>query len=561
MIRLGPGWLRPRVLCLRAGIRKLRHMRPETDTRPILRRHLALAAAVSGICLLALASCTKNTDPVGGIGDVTIAFHPAAQGQQIDLSETLDFLVTVTEADTMDVNWIRNGVVISNAAEYNYVPSELGIDTLRVQVAAGTVARNYFWVINVLPSGNTLPIPVQEIAAGPGPEAGDVEVSWNRGEVGSFPLVEYVVAVSFTGPITPDNWDQAVSLRRVPHRVSTVRYVENFTVAEDEMIPGAEAWFGVRAIDDLGQMSPISANGFTTVTRAWWINGIVRDDMGLTHPGIIVASVDPQISTNTDNSGVYRLGPFRSIDRVAVRTTSSNAPISGWFDFESAPLDSITGRDFEIMLITRHLLAAGSTCTNHDGQFLLYLRYMAKTEVDPNNVDNTKQLKWESYPLRAYLPDVSSASGVAFDEAGRFALAFWNSVMGEDYFVETTDPDNAEMIFRFDQSIPLIYGRVSLLEPAGPDLVLGNVIPEKVEVYLNLDERADEQFAREVALHELGHVLGLLNHSACADAGYMMTSAGGSLLNPSPIHPDEQRAVRCIRRLAQGVDMNGYRLN
>ena len=121
----------------------------------------------------------------------------------------------------------------------------------------------------------------------------------------------------------------------------------------------------MRAVDELGQMSPVSPNGYTVITTAWWVDGIVRDDRGQTHPGIIVEATAQSISTNTDNSGEFRLGPFRSIDRIVVSTNSSNAPISGWFDFASAPLDSVAARDYEILLITRYAL--DGTCNEHQG--------------------------------------------------------------------------------------------------------------------------------------------------------------------------------------------------
>lgn len=549
------------VLCKGARIRKLDNM--TTCASKPTRNPITAAVAVVLALLIGvfwLPGCTDSTDPSGGHGPVTISFQPTAQGQEIDLSQEVDFSVNVTEVDTMAVNWWRGGVVVSNAATYTYRPSQLGVDTLRVQVAAGDVARNYYWTITVVASENTLPLPVDGVAADAGPEPGDVLVAWLRVNPGAYALDEYVVAVSHSGPITTANWDQTRELRRVPHRIDQAGYVATFTVADDGMIPGADAWFAVRAVDELGQMSPVSDNGFTNTTTAWWVDGVVRDDRDLTHPGVIVEAREQGLSTNTDNSGVFRLGPFRSIDQVVISTNSSNAPISGWFDFESAPLDSVKGRDYEILLITRHAL--DSSCTDHQGQFLNYLRFMARTRYSPNDPENTKQYKWDSYPVSVYLPEVVSGSGVNFADAVRFAMAFWDSVMGEPYFVETSDQATANVVGRFDLSEPSSYGSVRLLEPAGSQYELGNVIPEKVELYLWRSDLVNATFLKEVALHELGHVLGLLDHANCATAGYLMTTGvGGNLNQDHPIHPDEQNAVRCIRRLRQGVDMAGYSLN
>ncbi len=67
----------------------------------------------------------------------------------------------------------------------------------------------------------------------------------------------------------------------------------------------------------------------------------------------------------------------------------------------------------------------------------------------------------------------------------------------------------------------------------------------------------------EVSLHELGHTLGLLNHSDCYVPEYLMVIAGGfgALDRNEPIHLDERRAVECIRYLPQGQDISRYRVD
>jgi hypothetical protein len=102
------------------------------------------------------------------------------------------------------------------------------------------------------------------------------------------------------------------------------------------------------------------------------------------------------------------------------------------------------------------------------------------------------------------------------------------------------------------------YGEAGLELPVGG--VLGTVVPIRIRVKIAA-VITEDAFFKEVALHEFGHVLGLVDHSFfCTDAHHLMLNggAGGNLLLPDPIHPDEIRAVRTIRRLAQGVDMRGY---
>ncbi len=519
----------------------------------------ATTVLVLALFWLMVGGCSSSTDPIGDEEDPLISFSPKTQGLAINLTEDLDFSVSAPDANTLNVNWWRNGIVISNAENYNYVPTAVGVDTLKVQAQADGFARTYFWVINVESLPSTLPPPVMSILAGPGPEPGDVLVTWTKVGASAYPMNEYVVAMSFDGPISAENWSTARELRRVRHQVLQVGYEELFTVADDGMVPGADIWVAVRAVDDLLQMSLLSENGFTNTTTGWWMNGVVRDDRHQLLPGVIVASADPPLSTNTDNGGIFRLGPFRNIDRIVLATNSSNAPISGWYDFQSTELDSISGRDFEIRLIIRH--AMDVDCDLYEGQFLNYLRYMSRTRHDPLEPENDQLHKWAAFPLRAYVPDFVNEHGVDYGNAARFAMAFWDSVMGEPYFEETDVLAEAQVVFAFDNSAQHLFGEARLIEPAILDVSLGEVVPEVTEVYVRYNFES-VQLVREVALHEFGHILGLLSHSGCIDAQHLMTpGASGNLNHEHPIHPDEQNAIRTIRYLPQSIGMGSYSLS
>ncbi|MFT5234043.1 MAG: hypothetical protein ACI9UK_001829 [Candidatus Krumholzibacteriia bacterium] len=526
-----------------------------TNLYRMITRARSLTVGLTVLCFLVLVQgCSKSTDPFGEDDTGIINFTPKSQGHTITLAEEIEFLVTAPDANILNVNWIRNQQIASNEFNYVYRPSSIGADTLRVQANADGINKSYFWVITVESEPSTSPPIVPGVIGGAGPAAGDVAVSWNKVGNTSFPMKEYVIALSHTGSITALNWDQAREIRRVAHRPAVVGYQENFTVADDGMVEGAEVWLAVRAVDELGQMSPMGNNGFTVTTTSWWLNGVVEDEAGVRHPGIVVESLSPSVSTNTELNGEFKLGPFRSIDEISLKTKSSNAPISGWFDFTTTPLDSTSSDNLRIVLITRHLI--DEQCTNFGGQFLTLLKNMTRV-----NTEDPILRRWESFPLSYYIPERTNADGTDFGLAARFALAYWDSVLGGDNFVESTDQETAQFVFRFDDSANNLFGELTLLKPNGPGISVGDVVPEQMQVYVN-DAISTNQFAKEITMHEIGHGLGLFEHLQCGTSTYIMSvSVGGSLSKPHPIHRDEVKMVQTIKALPQNTDLSKYFLN
>jgi hypothetical protein len=526
--------------------------------------HIFLVAALGAVLL---AACSSSTDP-NQDGDVEVVYTPDRQFLDVTIPDTYDFQVGTNRPATLEVVWLLNRVEVGTGATYHYESGSVGFDTLTVRTVLSGATSERDWLITVLPSASLLPPPVPGVNIAHGQEPMDVLVSWNWINQSAYPITDYMVAASYDGPITADSWDQATLLGEFPHIPGQAGYSAVFTAEEHGMLPATTIWFALRGRDDRGQLSPVAEIYRHTISFAWWIEGTVRDLEHDVLPEIIIDFGGGEDRVNTDVNGFYRIGPFRDVDAVHLRTYSRNVdlpgqPLTSWYDFRAdSLLYSEAGNTHDLTLITRY--GMDDQCTSYDGQFLDFLRQMTKTDVTTQLRPDFRLYKWEDYPVRVHVPDhVRSEDGLDFGANCRLAVGYWNLVMGEDYLVEVSDPAQAQIQFQFADLGSGANGRASLAAPQLPYYYnLGDVIPEKINVAINNVVLPDAQRVQETALHELGHALGLYEHvDSCADRPYLMNLTSAGILDDGPlnaVHIDEIRMLRAIRYLPQGVDMSGF---
>jgi hypothetical protein len=519
----------------------------------------------AGLCLLLIGllwGCSSSTEPeVKPDPTPSILFSPAGQGQGMSLSQTMDFSAVAQPAASMTVNWYRGGVLVGQDPVFTYVPAEVGRDTLQVSAFTGAVQDTYYWVINVEEDVTAIPPEVSNVVVEAGPHPADVAVSWIRVSGATFPLVEYMVAFSYDGPITEGNWDQATILGRYPPVPGEVGFFKVFTEQEHDMRPGQEAWFAVRVRDDRQQLSPLMNSVRHDITWPWYLGGLVTDDAGLPIPIVGVTTGD--VSGNTDGRGIFLFNePFRNIDGIRVATSST-----GQYNFHTDPVTVQQETTYiNITLLNKYELGDPSCWS---GEYLEYLRFMTRNVEVPGVPAESQLFTWGEYPVSVYiLPGAVNEAGVDLEASCLAAIDFWNITMRNnadllgieetDYFVRTTDQEAADIVFLFEHRVQN-YGEVSLLLPVGK--VLGEVIPLKMQIWINTTVDLDDLLkVQGIALHEFGHALGLFNHSDCSNIGHLMAVAGGAgaMNRPEPIHLDEIRAIRAIRNIPQGANMANF---
>ncbi|MBU2503145.1 hypothetical protein KJ682_17580 [bacterium] len=388
---------------------------------------------------------------------------------------------------------------------------------------------------------------------------GRIEIIWWTSPPTVHPLESFLIGFSPEGPIDEAGWDQAVILAEEPAVSDRLEYSLFLEPDTSGLIPGLPVWFAVRAVDTLGQLSPIEGEHFTVLPFLADATGRVTDHLGAPLAGVPVRLTLQNgglAEAVTDPAGRFAFTEFLGDSRLAIETGMGEIQPGLFFDYRFIPTAGDDLEDIPIVLLPRH--AMDVACVHQTRNFLHYFREMTNTIQPTNNRPDTRLNKWETWPLVVYIPPDPETGSPPFQAMSSGAVALWNQIMGET-FVLTGDSGAAQVVFRFADDIPQVNGQVSILLPPGGGFI-GDVIPEKMEVYINT-VITNQQRIMEVALHELGHVLGVADHSTCSAAGYLMYISSAGVLDDGPenaIHPDEQLLVKAIRGLPQGVDTSGY---
>ena len=493
-----------------------------------------------------------------------VGFSPTESLMDIVVGDTCRFRIISSRATQTTYLWELGGQTVGQAESFLLADITAGHDTLRATAFTPDHTAQHIWDLHVFAQGELPPLPPREFFVQAGALPATVETFWRAAEPRGDPVVSYEIALSYDGAVTDANWDQAMFVAEINSVPGQEIYQAAIADTLTSLRPGAHAWLGIRSRNQAGIQSLNTPHGEVDISEPWWASGVVIDDTGAPLAGVTVRTSADTFSGQTEADGSYRIGPFRSTDTITLRTESPDIMPEGeitgaWSDALSPPLFFQQVERWDFVLITLYNLE--STCETYNGSFPAFLRGLTHTQRETDLRPNLNLYKWDSYPVTVWVPNYHSPEAYDYGTLCREAVQMWNIAMDDQYLTLVTDPDEARIVLRFGDDGDATLGEASLLEPADRSYLLGDVIPEKVEVYVR-DRLNSAQFIQEVAMHELGHALGLSRHVVCSDGSYLMATSPSGRLNDGPqnvLNQDERHALMVLRTLPQGFDMSLYR--
>lgn len=516
----------------------------------------SLAGAWLVLISALLVGCSGSSGPTIPV-NISFDYLPSAVDLELTISQNLFFKVNAPANTDFSVNWFVNGNNVFQGHTFTYFPATLGVDTLRAEVRSGTVQDDRQWQIRVVSTQNDLPPEVIPVILEDGLLPGEVSARWLGVTGTASPIRDYIVAMSYNGPLNVVNWNEAALQDTVPHD-NKLEYQRTYLLNY-----GQNVWFAVRARDERQVMSDITHAYARAVTYPWTLGVSIVDDRVAPVPQVIVkwTAIGVNYSGSTQGSGFLEIGPFRNIDRITLETQINNDGVIGeYYDYRDPAISIEEGTELDITLMP-HFGLDESCDAGFNEKFLTYFRYMTTTDRESVLRPNYRLLKWAEYPLQVYVPARENAFGLEMRPAVLDAMQAWNTVMGETYFELVETSSAADIVFYFPSL--QAYGLTTIVEPSDKDYSLGSVVPELVSIEIDSSRDTGRSTLVMVSMHELGHALGISRHAPCNGPAYLMYTSYASSIDDENggIHPDEQNMVRMIRNLPQATDMSLYVLD
>jgi hypothetical protein len=465
-----------------------------------------------------------------------VSVDPPEPNITVILGGSIAFAISATDPEGKPLGYVYTigDSIVSVSRRYTYESTSVGTFDVRAVVSDGESFVSHTWTVRVAaePDANP-PAKIVVVSLGPGVESGEVDIEWTAvGDDGMTGLPSYYILRTSPMPITDEHaWN-----------LSSERFGEPAPVLAGEIMhmivrdlpPAQTVFVAVRAVDDFGNISPISELA-STRSRGMKVFGTVRDAVTASPiQGVRVRLSSAGDTTGTDGSFVLSDLPAGT-SLIAAEDETSPAEFGDYFNV----LRPYTIRDEDVLDIW--MLPNISLDTGEYSSFLDFYNQMTALEGVTRNLLG----RWD-IPCRVYVPPLV-ANNIDYRQTVVDILREWESEIGI-------------AVFEFVESIPDTGFYVDFNAGVDRESYLvtqhdkdGLQIQGRIAIRTVYTE-AELPILQVIIRHEVGHALGM-RHST--DVNHLMIEGRF----PAVTHPsrDEVALVKAMYRIPRGTPPEWFR--
>jgi len=461
---------------------------------------------------------------------VIVSVMPSTPEITVIVGASVEFLISAEDPEGKPLSYVYTieETIVGVARQFVYHATVVGTFNIRAVVSDGETFASYTWTVQVAAEGDyTPPARVVITSIGPGVESGEVEIEWTAvGDDGMEGLPSEYMLKTSPQPISDENAWFSSSVRFGEPTPAEPGTTMRMTVRE--LPPAQTVFIAVRALDDFGNLSPLSDLA-STKSRGLEVYGTVTDALsGRPVEGIQVKLLNVADTTGSD-------GSFALLDLPAG---------TGYIRVEDEPFRTQPGEYFDIVVspytIADEDVIALVLLPNAPLESDLYIDfldwYRKLTDMSSTTADLLD--RWE-IPCRVYVPPFAH-NGIDYGQGLRDAFIEWEDAIGKNVFefVDAVPDTGVYVVFSDTEEVDNYF----VTRQDSRHMTIQGQLTMRTIYALD----TYEAFLK-VSRHEVGHAVGL-GHSF--DAIHLMVGGQASAIT----HPsnDEIGLAKCIYNIPRG---------
>ena len=467
------------------------------------------------------------------------SFEPPHSDPIVIIGNQLDFWIQAEdpEGKPLSYYYMIENEVVTMGWRYSFVATEVGDFVVTAVVFDGEKYNSKNWTVHVSEVPDLIPpAPVEIVSLETGNAPGELIVQWIAVGADSMDGVPsyYRLRTSTAEIATEENWDQGSDRPGEPTPASPGE-IQTMIVAD--LYPAEFVYVAVRAVDEFGNMSDLSAS------HGEWSKGnevygrILNTVTGEPVEGIRIWFEGlPNAETFTDAQGWFAFTELPKYEGGQIIVDDDEDPYSygDYFRFKK-PYSVKHGDSLYHAVIPNITLD-----TSIYPDFLNFFKHMTDTFNHPfGNFLRT----WD-IPVDIYVTP-RSINGLDYEATVIGILDEYETITGMDLFSLVSSPP--------DLGIEVIYSDPNRDEYSVLEWSAGDHMPVRGRITFRSSYSAATLGPfQKVIRHEVGHSLGM-KHSL--DSNHIMYGSVGIIPAVIYVTPDELALLKSMYRLPQGIPM------